>query len=58
MSKKAIKVSDLPTFDPARYLRDDEDTAAYLTQVIEEGDAGELAHALGVRIVVQAEHPA
>lgn len=43
-----IKVADLPTFDPARYLRDDEDIAAYLTQVIEEGDAGELAQALGV----------
>src|SRR5690606_4115760 len=43
-----IKVADLPTFDPAHYLRDDEDIAAYLTQVIEEGDAGELAQALGV----------
>lgn len=48
MSKKIVKVSDLPTFDPARYLRDDEDIAAYLTQIIEEGDSGELAHALGV----------
>ena len=48
MSKKTIKVPDLPTFDPARYLRDDEDIAAYLTQIIEEGDSGELAHALGV----------
>ncbi|HEX7388136.1 MAG TPA: addiction module antidote protein [Castellaniella sp.] len=47
MSKK-INVSDLPTFDPARYLRDDQDIAAYLTQVIEEGNAGELAQALGV----------
>lgn len=49
MSKtKTIKVSELPVFDPARYLRDDEDIAAYLTQIIEEGDSGELANALGV----------
>lgn len=48
MSKKIVKVSDLPAFDPARYLRDDEDIAAYLTQIIDEGDSGELAHALGV----------
>ena len=48
MSKKTIKVSELPTFDPARYLRDDKDIAAYLTQVIEDGDFGELAQALGV----------
>lgn len=48
MSKKITKISNLPTFDPARYLRDDEDIAAYLTQIIEEGDSGELAHALGV----------
>jgi probable addiction module antidote protein len=45
---KRIRVNDLPDFDPARYLRDDADIAAYLTQVIEEGDAGELAKALGV----------
>lgn len=48
MSKKTIKVSELPTFDPARYLRDDKDIAAYLTQVIEDGDFSELAQALGV----------
>src|SRR5690554_4322191 len=48
MNKKMTKVSDLPTFDPARYLRNDEDIAAYLTQIIEEGDSGDLAHALGV----------
>lgn len=47
MSKR-IKVNNLPDFDPARYLRDGEDIAAYLTQVIEEGDTGELAQALGV----------
>lgn len=47
MSKR-IKVNNLSDFDPARYLRDGEDIAAYLTQVIEEGDTGELAQALGV----------
>ena len=35
-------------FDLAEQLRDDDDIAAYLTLVIEEGDHGELAHALGV----------
>lgn len=35
-------------FDLAERLRDEEDIAAYLTLVIEEGDPGELAHALGV----------
>lgn len=43
-----IRVTDLPAFDPAEYLKDDTDIAAYLSVVIEEGDAGELAHALGV----------
>ena len=35
-------------FDVAEHLKDDEDIAAFLTLVIEEGDAGELAHALGI----------
>lgn len=47
MTKK-IKIADLPDFDPARHLKDEEDIAAYITLVIEEGDAAELAHALGV----------
>jgi probable addiction module antidote protein len=47
MTKK-IKVSELPMFDPAEHLKDEEDIAAYLTVVIEEGDSAELAHALGV----------
>ena len=46
MSK--IKIADLPTFDMAEYLKTDEDVAAYLTQVLEEEDPAELAHALGV----------
>ncbi|MBU0501368.1 MAG: putative addiction module antidote protein [Gammaproteobacteria bacterium] len=42
------KIADLPEFDMAEQLRDEEDIAAYLNLVIEEGDASELAHALGV----------
>lgn len=35
-------------FDLTEHLRSDEDIAAYLTVVIEEGEPGELAHALGI----------
>ena len=35
-------------FDMAEQLREEQDIAAYLTLVLEEGDPGELAHALGV----------
>jgi len=47
MSQK-IKVSELPEFDMAQQLKTEEDIAAYITLVMEEGDASELAHALGV----------
>lgn len=47
MSKKT-RIADLPEFDMAEHLRDGQDIATYLTLVIEEGDSGELAHALGV----------
>jgi probable addiction module antidote protein len=47
MTKK-IRIADLPEFDLAEHLKSEEDLAAYLTLVIEEGDAAELAHALGV----------
>ena len=47
MTKK-IFVSELDDFDMARQLKNEEDIAAYVTMVIEEGDAAELAHALGV----------
>lgn len=47
MSRKT-RLADLPEFDMARQLRSEEDIAAYVTMVIEEGDASELAHALGV----------
>lgn len=46
MSKK-IKVSELPEFDAAQYLNNEEDIAAYLTTVIEENDSSLLAAALG-----------
>lgn len=46
--KDKIKISDLPEFDLAEHLKSEGDIATYLTIVIEEGDAAELAHALGV----------
>lgn len=46
--KKKTKISDLPDFDMAKQLKSEEDIAAYVTMVIEEGDSSELAHALGV----------
>ena len=42
-----IKAADLPEFDMARYLGTDEDVAEYLRQVLEDGEPGELAAALG-----------
>ena len=47
MTKK-IKISDLPDFDMAEHLPDDQSVAEYLTLVLEEGDPSELPHALGV----------
>ncbi|MFA5630015.1 MAG: addiction module antidote protein [Porticoccaceae bacterium] len=46
MSKK-IKVSELPIFDMAEYLEDDQAIAEYLTIVMEENDPALLAAALG-----------
>lgn len=46
--KKKTRISDLPEFDMAKQLISEEDIAAYVTMVIEEGDSSELAHALGV----------
>jgi probable addiction module antidote protein len=46
MSKK-IKVSELPDFDPAEYLKNEDDIAAYLTVILEENDPALLAAALG-----------
>lgn len=42
-----IKASDLPDFDPAEYLRDEEDIAEYLSAILEDGDSALLAAALG-----------
>lgn len=44
---KKVKVGELPEFDMAQYLESDGDVAEYLRQVLEDGDAGELAAALG-----------
>lgn len=46
MTKKT-RIADLPDFNPAKFLKDDEDMAAYLTIVIEENDPALLAAALG-----------
>ncbi|HQS99246.1 MAG TPA: putative addiction module antidote protein [Thiobacillus sp.] len=46
MTKK-IKVADLPEFDAAEYLDDEQAVAAYLTAVLEENDPALLAAALG-----------
>ena len=43
-----VSIAELPEFDMARQLRSKEDIAEYITMVIEDGDAAELAHALGV----------
>lgn len=47
MARKS-RIADLPDFEMARQLKTEEDIAAYLTMVIEDGDAAELAHALGI----------
>lgn len=45
---RKTRIADLPEFDMARQLKNEEDIAAYVTMVIEDGDAAELAHALGI----------
>ena len=48
MSKKTkTPIADLPDFDMAQYIQNEDDVVEYLRQVLEEGDAGELAAALG-----------
>jgi probable addiction module antidote protein len=44
---KKVKIDDLPEFDMADYLDSDEAVAEYLSQVLTDGDDGELAQALG-----------
>jgi probable addiction module antidote protein len=45
--RKRIKAKDLPVFDGSRYLDSEEAIAAYLTDILEAGDSGLLAAALG-----------
>ena len=47
MTKK-ISISNLPEFDMAEQIKTEADMVAYLNMVIEDGDAAELARALGV----------
>lgn len=42
-----IQIADLPEFDMAEHLPDEQAIAQYLTLVLEENDPAELAHALG-----------
>jgi probable addiction module antidote protein len=44
---KKLKIDSLPTFDMADHLDSDEAVAEYLSQVLTDGDDGELASALG-----------
>lgn len=46
MSKK-LTINSLPVFDMADYLDSDAAVAEYLSQVLTDGDDGELASALG-----------
>ena len=46
MNKK-VRVEDLPEFDAAEYLDSERAVAEYLAFVMEDGDAGLLAAALG-----------
>lgn len=42
-----ISIRQLPTFDMAEQLRDEDDIADYLSLVLEEGDSDEFIRALG-----------
>ena len=44
---KTIHVDDLPEFDPAQYLDNEESIAVYLTGILEANNAALLASALG-----------
>ena len=47
MTRKIIKLSELPAFDMAEHLPDEQAIAEYLTIVLEENDPAALADALG-----------
>ena len=42
-----IRIDELPEFDMAQHLHTNEDIAEYLSQVLQDGEPGELAAALG-----------
>ena len=42
-----LKIQNMPEFDMAHQLKSESDIVEYLQQVLEEGDSGELAAALG-----------
>jgi probable addiction module antidote protein len=48
MKDSKIKISHLAEFDMAEHLPDAQAVAEYLTMVIADGDAAELARALGI----------
>lgn len=48
MKDSKIKISQLTEFDMAEHLPDAQAIAEYLTMVIADGDAAELARALGI----------
>lgn len=45
--RKNVNINDFAEFDMAQNLKGDADIVEYLRQVLEEGDSGELAAALG-----------
>ena len=45
--RETVNTNDLPVFDMAQHIKTDADVAEYLSQVLEDGDPGELAAALG-----------
>ena len=46
--RKNIRVDDLPEFDPAQYLDNEESIAVYLTGILEANNAALLAKAAGI----------
>lgn len=45
--RRIINVDDMPEFDPAQYLDNEESIAVFLTGILEANDAALLASALG-----------
>ncbi|MDR0997133.1 MAG: putative addiction module antidote protein [Zoogloeaceae bacterium] len=45
--EKKIRIADLPEFDPAEFLKDEEEIAGYLQAILEENDPALLVVALG-----------